>query len=82
MELKEFVTSDMDKDIITPNEVSAQVAELRQKIKRLHPENCPFCGGYHCIRVTSHGQPMPENMCCDDMMREVLRLEREVFGGD
>lgn len=35
-----------------------------------------------CIRVTRHGQPMSETMCCDDMMREVLRLEREVFGGD
>lgn len=59
-----------------------RMTELRQRIAQLHPENCPYCGGYHRIRVTRDGMPMPENLCCDDMMREILRLEREIFERD
>lgn len=72
----------MNGEIITHEEAMAKRAELRQKIKQLHPEDCPFCGGYHEIRLTRTGQPIANSPCCDDMMREVLKLEHEVFGGD
>ena len=72
----------MNREIITPEEAPIRMAELRRKIKQLHPEDCPFCGGYHEIRLTRTGQPVANTPCCDGMMREVLKLEREVFGCD
>lgn len=74
MELKEqYIASD---------EAMRRVEELRKRIEQLRPDDCPFCGGYHRIRVTRSGHPVPQNSCCSDMMREVLRLERDAFGGD
>lgn len=72
----------MNREIITPEEAPARIAELRRRIQQLHPENCPYCGGYHVIRITRRGYTMPQTPCCDDMLREVLRLEREVFGNE
>lgn len=65
---------------MTREELEINRAKLTEAIKKLHPENCPYCGGCHRIRVTRLGQPEPMGICCDDIMREVFRLEREFFG--
>ena len=65
---------------MTQDEAIENSAELRRRIRLLRPDDCPYCGGFHKIRVTRMGRPEPENYCCPDMMREVLRLEREIFG--
>lgn len=65
---------------MTQKELENNRTKLAEAIKQLHPENCPYCGGCHRIRVTRLGHPEQAGLCCDDMMREVFRLEREFFG--
>lgn len=53
---------------------------VRRIQTELHPLDCDFCGGMHKLRISrSDGEPIFDNVCCDDMIREVLRIRREVF---
>lgn len=54
---------------------------LKRIDNELTPENCPFCGGMHVVSISRHdAMPIFRNMCCNDMIREVHRIQREVFG--
>ena len=62
------------------NDLRIKVSRLRERLRQLRPEDCPYCGAWHRIRVSRSGYPLPDAGCCDDMIREVMRLEREIFG--
>lgn len=65
---------------MTREEMSHFVSDFRRKIKEMHPENCPFCGGCHQIRVRrTSGEPEFGPLCCDDMLRSVQKAKRELL---
>ncbi len=66
---------------MTTDESIAARAKLLKRVKdELTPDNCPFCGGMHIVRISRCGEPQFNNLCCSDMMREVHRIYREIFG--
>lgn len=67
---------------MTIEECSILRRELSERVKKeLTPSDCPFCGGVHLVSFSRHdAMPIFSNHCCNDMMREIYRIKREVFG--
>ena len=60
-------------------------AEIRKRLKELHPENCKHCGGFHNIRLSYNGTTLIFNGCCERMAieaNEVLRNTRKEMGDE
>lgn len=48
--------------------------------KEVNLMDCPYCGCMHRVRFSlKEGEPIFDDKCCDGIMRDILRIKREVF---